>query len=76
MKNRWLLAPCLVVSLGFMPAAFAQEKKPEGKMEGEHMMEQKGDAMKGTKKETDSMKKESMKDKEAMKDQGDKMGKQ
>ena len=83
MNNRWWLAPCLVLSLGLTPAAFAQEKKSGGMMEGEHMMEQKGDAMKekGVKKETDSMKKNStkkdaMKAKDAMKEQGDKMGNQ
>lgn len=84
-KNRWWLAPCLVLTLGLTPAAFAQEKKSEGMMEGEHMMEQKGDAMKskGAMKDTGAMKDHgamkdngSMKDTGAMKDQGDKMEKQ
>ena len=45
MKNRWWLAASLVLSLGLTPLALAQEGKTGG-MEGEHMMEQKGDAMK------------------------------
>ena len=83
-NNRWWLAASLALSLGMTPLALAQEGKTGG-MESEHMMEQKGDAMKekGTKKDTDSMKKDSMKRKSAtkdqndnaMKDQNDKMGK-
>jgi pentapeptide MXKDX repeat protein len=83
-NNRWWLAASLVLSLGMTPLALAQEGKTGG-MESEHMMEQKGDAMKekGTKKDTDAMKKDSMKRKSAtkdqndnaMKDQNDKMGK-
>src|SRR5918996_5235667 len=82
MKNRWLLAPSLVLSLGLTPAAFAQGMKSGG-MTGGAPMEQQGDATKekDAKKETDlmkkdSMKKDSMKDKDSMKEQGDKMGKQ
>jgi hypothetical protein len=44
-KNRWWLAASLVFSLGLTHLALAQEGKTGG-MEGEHMMEQKGDAMK------------------------------
>ena len=87
MKNRWLLAPSLVLSLGLTPAAFAQGMKSGG-MTGGAPTEQQGDAMKekDAKKETDlmkkdamkkdMMKKDSMKDKDSMKAQGDKMGKQ
>jgi hypothetical protein len=64
-KNRWWLAGSLVFSLGLTPFALAQEGKTGG-MESEHMMEQKGDAMKD---------KGAMKDSGAMKDEGDKMGK-
>ena len=65
------------------PLALAQEGKTGG-MEGEHMMEKKGDAMKdkgamkdtGAMKDKDAMKdKGAMKDTGAMKDQGDNMGK-
>ena len=82
MKNRWWLAPCLVLSLGLTPVAFAQGMKSGGMMGGKPM-EQQGDAMKekGAEKETDlikkdAMKKDSMKDKDSMKEQGGKMGKQ
>jgi len=84
MKNRWWLAASLVLSLGLTPLALAQEGKTGG-MEGEHMMEQKGDAMKdkgAMKGKGDAMKDKgamkdtsAMKDKGAMKDQGDNMGK-
>lgn len=90
MKNRWWLAASLVLSLGRTPLALAQEGKTGGMMEGEHMMEQKGDAMKdkGAMKESGAMKDKgdamkdkgamkdtsAMKDKGAMKDQGDRMG--
>ena len=71
MKNRWWLAASLVLSLGLTPLALAQEGKTGG-MEGEHMMEQKGDAMKdkGAMKDKDAMKgkDDAMKDKGAMKD--------
>ena len=60
-KNRWWLAVGLVLSLGSMPLALAQENKSGGMMEGEHVMEQKGDATKN---------KGPMKDMGAMKDQG------
>jgi len=83
MKNRWWLAPSLVLSLGLTPLALAQEGKTGG-TEGEHMMEQKGDAMKdkgamkdeGAMKDSGAMKdKGAMKDSGAMKDEGDKMEK-
>ena len=77
MKNRWWLAPCLVLSLGLTPAAFAQGMKSGGMM-GAKPVEQQGDDMKekGAEKETHLMKKDAMKDKDSMKEQGDKMGKQ
>ena len=87
MKNRWWLAPCLGLSLGLTPAAFAQGMKSGGMMGGKPM-EQQGDAMKekGAEKETelikkdvmkkDMMKKDATKDKDSMKEQGNKMGKQ
>ncbi len=65
-KKRWRLAACLVLTLGLTPLAVAQEKKSGDMVEGDHMMEQKGDAMKD---------KSAMKDTGAMKDQGDDMGK-
>ena len=89
MKNRWWLAASLVLSLGLTPLALAQEGKTGG-TEGEHMMEQKGDAMKdkGAMKDSGAMKdkgpmkdsgamkdKGAMKDSGAMKDEGDKMEK-
>lgn len=83
-NNRWWLAASLVLSLGMTPLALAQEGKTGG-MESEHMMEQKGDAMKdkgAMKGKGDAMKDKSamkdkgaMKDTGAMKDQGDNMGK-
>ena len=77
MKNRWWLAPWLVLSLGLTPAAFAQGMKSGGMM-GANPMEQQGDPMKkrGAEKESDLMKKDAMKDKDSIKEQGDKMGKQ
>ena len=56
MKNRWWLAPCLVLSLGLTPAAFAQGMKSGGMMGGKPL-EQQGDATKekGAEKETDLM---------------------
>jgi len=90
MKNRWWLAVSLVLSLGLAPLASAQEGKSGGTMEDEHMMEQKGDAMKekgamkdaGAMKDSGAMKDKSamkdsgaMKDNGAMKDEGDKTGK-
>jgi len=55
-KNRWWLAGSLVFSLGLTPFALAQEGKTGG-MESEHMMEQKGDAMKekGAMKDTSEL---------------------
>jgi len=89
-NNRWWLAASLILSLGMTPLALAQEGKTGG-MESDHMMEQKGDAMKGkgamkdtggamkdtgAMKDKDAMKdKGAMKDTGAMKDQGDNMGK-
>jgi hypothetical protein len=89
-QNRWWLAVGLVLSLGMEPIALAQENKSGGMIEGEHMMEQKGDVMKskGNMKDTGAMKDQdmmkdkgamkdtgAMKDKGGMKDDGDKMGK-
>ena len=73
-NNRWWLAASLVLSLGMTPLALAQEGKTGG-MESEHMMEQKGDAMKdkGAMKEKGGAMKgkgDAMKDAGAMKDKG------